>query len=390
MIIPAWFEKTKKPLVERFDSYTPQPFDQPADTTGYISCHQNDYLRLSKHPEVIEERIKASREVGYGAMASVVYGGEHEYHIKFKKAIAKSCGAENENCILLTSSGWSANVGLMESIAKPEMPVYLDVNAHASLWDGARFSGGKLIPIKHNNPEAMRKMVKVFGPGIIVIDAYYSTHGAVSNVKSYVDIAEEYDCLLVLDEAHSFGMIGENGGGCAVNEGVANRVHFRTVSVAKALGGNGGFIVTDPHTAKFLMFRTRSIIFSTNPPPPSSAGNWKALEIIMREPQRAAHTQKMAAYFRKLLNEEGVDTGPGACQIVSLMFNKEEYAVKLYGKLKEMGILFSVFLYPAVPQNTSLARFSIYYELTEKDVEIMAEKTLKCLRDMNISTHYTL
>ena len=385
---PAWFEDHKKPIFDWINSWSIMPFDQPADCTGYISCHQNDYLRLSTHPEVVKERVKATNDVGYGAMASVVYGGEHEYHIKFKEAIARSCQAESADSVLLTTCGWTANVGLMEAIVKPETPVYLDVNAHASLWDGARFSGGKLIPVKHNSPESMRKMVKVFGPGVIAIDGYYSTHGAVAPVKKYLEIAEEFNCLLVVDEAHSFGMTGINGGGCAVDEDVARRVHFRTVSVAKALGGNGGFIVANPEIVKFLMFRTRSVIFSTSLPPPASAGNWKALEILMRDPERAAHTQKMAAYLRKLFNENGISTGPGACQIVSLMFKGEEPGINLYGKLKEQGVLFSVFLHPAIPKNTSLARFSVYFEMNEKDVETIAEKTIKCIRDLKIETHF--
>ncbi|KMQ52705.1 aminotransferase class I and II [Chitinispirillum alkaliphilum] len=384
VINPLWFEELKKPMFDRINSWQPLPFDQPADTTGYISCHHNDYLRLSQHPEVIEERVKATKDTGYGVMASVVYGGEHGYHMKFKQAIAHSCKAKGPESVLLTTCGWTANVGLMEAIVKEDTPVYLDVNAHASLWDGARFSGGKLIPVKHNSPETMRKLVKVIGPGVICIDGYYSTHGSVATVKDYADIAEEFDCLLLVDEAHSFGMIGENGGGCAVDEGVEDKVHFRTVSIAKALGGNGGFIVTDPDTAEFLMFSTRSIIFSTNVAPPTSAGNWKALQILMREPQRAAHAQKMAAYLRELLNKAGYSTGPSQCQIVSLMFKGEETAIKLYGKLKSKGVLFSVFLYPAIPKDTSLARFSVYSEITPREIEIVAQTTIETLKQMGV------
>ncbi|MDG5815092.1 aminotransferase class I/II-fold pyridoxal phosphate-dependent enzyme [Chitinispirillales bacterium ANBcel5] len=384
-VTPTWFEEHKKPLLDRIKSWRLHPFDQPSDTTGYISCHHNDYLRLSQHPEVIEERVKATTDVGYGVMASVVYGGEHGYHLKLKEAIAKASKVQGPECVLLTTCGWTANVGMMEAIVRPETPVYLDVNAHASLWDGARFSGGKLIPVKHNCAQSMRKMVKVFGPGVIVIDGYYSTHGAVANVSAYADIAEEFKCLLVVDEAHSFGMIGENGGGCAVDEDVQDRVHLRTVSIAKALGGNGGFVVTDPHTAEYLMYRARSVIFSTNVAPPTSAGNWKALDILMREPQRAAHTQRMAAYLRELFNNNGISTGPSACQIVSLMFKGEDPAIDLYGRLKEMGVLFSVFLYPATPKDTSLARFSIFSEITKEEIETVAESTLKCLRDMGVT-----
>lgn len=386
--LPEWFETRKKPWLERLGKLTPFPFDQPADSKDFLACHHNDYLRLSSHPEVVAARNEATQRTGSGAMASVAYGGDHGYHSEFRRLIAESARARDADSVVLTTCGWTANVGLLEAVADPDVPVYIDINAHASLWDGARMANARLVPIKHNDPASIKRFVKVFGPGVIVIDSFYSTHGSVAPLEGYVEVAEETGCLLILDEAHSFGLIGEDGGGLAVERGVAEHIPLRTVSIAKGLGGHGGFIIADAETAKFLTFRLRSVIFSSSPTPSTSAGNAKALEILRREPERARTMHERAEQLRRILNENGVDTGPSRCQIVSLMFKGEDSVCTLYGKLKERGILFSVFLAPAVPENTGLARFSIYHGLREKDIDYIAENILDVLRSIGAQSEF--
>jgi CAI-1 autoinducer synthase len=388
-LLPDWFDEVKEPALTRLARFETFPFDQPSDTKGYLTCHHNDYLRLSSHPEVISAMNEANEKTGSGARSAIMFSGEYNYHNDFRAKVAEVAQLPSAECVLLTTSGWNVNVGVMETLAKPGMPVYIDINAHAYLWDGARLSPGKLIPVRHNRPDLMQKYIRRYGQGIIVIDAYYSTHGSVAPLKDYVELAEATNCLLVLDESHSFGMIGNNGGGLAVDRGVADRIPIRTVSLAKALGGNGGLVMGDENTIYWLMYRMRSIIFSSIPSPASSAGNLAALNISLREPDRAIRTQKNAAYLRKLLNENGVDTGPSACQIVSLFFQGEEPAATLFGELKKKSILFSVFVAPAVPRDCSLARFSIYTHLTKKDIEYIAETTINILTDKGLKSEFS-
>jgi CAI-1 autoinducer synthase len=386
--IPDWFDEVKEPALTRLRRFETFPFDQPADTEGYLTCHHNDYLRLSAHPEVVSAMNEANEKTGSGARSAIMFSGDYDYHNKFRAKIAEIAQLANGECVLPTTSGWNANVGVMETLAKPGMPVYLDIYAHASLWDGARLSPGKLIPVRHNRPELMRKYIRRYGAGIIVIDAFYSTHGSVAPLEQYVELAEDTNSLLVVDEAHSFGMIGENGGGLALERGVADRIPIRTISLSKALGGNGGLVLTDQETVYWLTYRMRSIIFSSIPSPASSAGNLAALNIMLLEPERAERTQENAAYLRKIFNENGVDTGPSACQIVSLFFQGEEPAATLFGELKKKGILFSVFVAPAVQKNCSLARFSIYTHLTKADIEFIAESTIQVLHDKGLRSEF--
>jgi CAI-1 autoinducer synthase len=378
---PAWFVEAMNEYLVRWRSYDPFPFDQPADTHNYLSLHQNDYLRLSGHPEVVDAKNQANNRSGGGPMASIIYGGDTGEHQQFRVALQKVLNAGD---IMLTTAGWTANVGLVESLASPNSPVYLDYQAHASLWDGAKLAGAKMIPVRHNSPDHLEQRIKRYGKGVVCIDGYYSTDGSVPDLKRYVEICEEYDCMLVLDEAHSFGMTGANGGGLAVELGLETRIPIRTVSMSKALGGNGGFIAASEEVVWFLKHRARSVIFSSSPSPATSAGSLAALQIAIREPERARNCLAMGALLRKLLIERQIDPGLSASQIISLYFDQDPLAAKFYGLMRKQGVLASVFTAPAVPRDTSLARYSIHSDTTPSDMVKVADASAAALAKMGV------
>ncbi len=379
---PEWVDKSMEEYLVRFKAYEPFPFDQPADTENYLSLHQNDYLRLSSHPEVTAAKNEANILVGGGPMASITYGGDTGEHEKFRQTLIASLNVED---IMLTTAGWTANVGIVEALATPDSPVYLDYQAHASLWDGAKLAGAKMIPVRHNSPDHLEQRIKRYGRGIVIIDGFYSTDGSVPDLKRYVEICEEYDCLFILDEAHSFGMIGKNGGGLAVELGLENRIPIRTVSMSKALGGNGGFIAASEEMIWYLKHRARSVIFSSSPSPSSSAGSNAAMQIAIREPQLAKTCLEMGALLRNLLLEKGIDPGLSQSQIISLYFDKDGLAANFYGQMQKRGILVSVFTAPAVPRDTSLARFSIHAKTTPQDMQRVADATAESLAEMKVT-----
>jgi CAI-1 autoinducer synthase len=378
---PRWLGPDMDEYLERFRAYEPFPFDQPADTHNYLSLHQNDYLRLSGHPAVTEAKNLANIRTAGGTMASSTFGGDAGEHQRFKEVLKSSLNCED---VLLTTAGWTANVGLVEAICKPEMPVYIDYQAHASLWDGARLGGAKVIPVRHNDPGHLEQRVRRFGPGIVCIDAYYSTDGSIPDLARYVGICEANECLFILDEAHSFGMTGRSAGGLAVELGLEDRVPIRTVSMSKAIGGNGGFIAASAEVIWFLKHKARSVIFSSSTSPAASAGGSAAMEILLREPQRAKQCLEMGARLRELLIERGIDPGWSRSQIVSLYFDQDGLAAKFYGAMRKRGILVSVFTAPAVPRDTSLARFSIHCETTVADMVRCADAAAESLAQLSV------
>lgn len=377
-IYPGWLEEHVREHREYITSLAPFPFDQPADITPYLSLHQNDYLRLANHPEVVAARAEANGRKRIESFSSSIFGGASREHDDFVTRLAESLRSE---AVVLTTAGWTANVGLLEAIAGDDQPIYIDVEAHASLMDGIRLSRGRRVIVRHNDCGNLEKRIRIHGPGIVCIDALYSTDGSLPDLPRVLDICERHDCVLVLDEAHSFGMFGERGGGLAVDLGLAARIHFRTVSLSKALGGHGGAVACGGEMMRSLCTRMRSVLFSSATSAVLAAGHRAALEIVMRDPSRARYTLEMAALLRRLLEAEGVDTHGSRSQIVSVYFPGEE-ACRFYGALRERRILTSVFLHPALPLGASLARFSVYSELDEADVCYVAEVTVDTLHRM--------
>ena len=381
---PGWLTTHLDAWLTFMDGHKPNPFDQPADTTPFLGLHQNDYLRLSKHPEVLLSKEIANRRVGTGSVASLVFGADSGEHGKLGGKLRESLKTGD---VILTTSGWCANVGLLEAVAPADIPIYIDKEAHASLWAGAQLSKGKAIIVKHNDVEYLEKRIKRDGKGIVCIDAFYSTDGAVSDLKAYVELCEKYNCFLVLDEAHSFGMIGPKGGGLAVGLGLEDRIAFRTVSLSKAIGGNGGFIAGSEKAIRFLRYRCHSIVFSSSPSETNSAGHEAALSILVREPERAQRCLSMASLFRNKLQAHGIPTGQSQCQIVSIIFNGPYTTSRLYKGMRSEGILFSAFAPPATPAHQSFARFSIHSDITENDLSRAADVAAKCIRELELERY---
>lgn len=380
---PEWEVTSSKEFTATLDSLPQNPFDQPSDTSNYIAVHTNDYLRLSVHPEVQEARKKSMDSYGSGTGASAIFRGDGGAHQNLVKALSETMKCENA---LLATAGWSANVGVVEAaVHKAETPIYLDLHAHASLWDGAKLTMGRPILIRHNSPDHMEMRMKRFGPGIVCIDAVYSTDGSVCDLPAYIELCEKYDSLLILDEAHSYGLYGENGGGLAVQLGLQDKVPIRTASMSKALGGHGGFIAASNAFIHYLSYRMRSLVFSSNTSPIQSAGAAAAIQVFRRERNRAQTCLENAKYLRSLFAERGIHPGTSDSQIVSIWFDDAWHSAHLHRLLKEQGILISVFLPPATPRGTSMGRFSIHAETTREDMVRIADATSTALQKMGVT-----
>lgn len=378
--VPSWYIENMQPVCDFISSLKPNPFDQPKDISDYISLHHNDYLRLGNHPSVVMARAKANDTNQIESFLSSVYGGSSDSCEQLCRKIEQSMQVDD---VMLTTSGWAANVGLLEAITPLFKPVYIDVNAHASLYDGIKLSLGKKVPINHNDPDHLLERINVNGPGIVCIDAVYSTDGSIGNIKKYVEICEQKDCVLVLDEAHSFGLFG-NGGGLAVELGLADRIPFRTVSLNKALGGHGGFIAGDKEMMQLVRARCRSVIFSSATSSVSAAGHQAALDILVRDKDRSKRCLDNAKLLRKGLTKIGLDVSSSQCQIVSIDFENEDETCLFYEKMRNRKILTSVFLYPATPINQGLVRFSVHSELSLQEIDEVVFCTQQVLQEMGL------
>lgn len=332
-----------------------------------LHLSSNDYLSVARHPKIQTAMLESIQRDGNGLLMSGVFlHGAACPQLQLEERLAGFMQAEAG---VLCQSGFSANVGLLQTIANEHTPVYADMMAHMSLWEGIKSAGAKAVTIFHNDLEHLERQILRYGPGVVVVDTVYSTTGCVAPLEEILEICEAQGCVLVADESHSLGTHGPNGEGLVVELGLAERVHFRTASLAKAFAGRAGFITCSKEFSDF--FRNESIhaIFSSTLLPHEVKGLDATLSVIQQEAWRRDKLHANAAYLRMQLDELGYNLNESETQIVSLESGTEQQTIVLRDALEARGIFGSVFCAPATPKNRALMRFSVNAGLTVSDLE---------------------
>lgn len=321
----------------------------------------NDYLALSQHPTIIESQVQALRAHGHGLLRSDVFRHGTNPLQEFEVQLASFMEMEDA---ILSQSGWCANVGLIQSIANKETPVYLDMFAHASLWEGAKSAGAVARPFKHNDPHSLEQMLKRYGQGVVVVDAVYSTNGSVCPLKDILEIAERYGSIMVVDESHSLGVFGKQGEGLTASLGFAERVHFCTASLSKAFAARGGVVVGSSRAMEYFQYESLPAIFSSSVLPHEAGGFVATLAVIADSGDQRKRLWENADYLRGSLGRLGYNVDDSQSQIMSLVSGTEPQTLVLRDALESRGVFGSVFCWPATAKNHALVRFSVNSALT--------------------------
>jgi CAI-1 autoinducer synthase len=325
----------------------------------------NDYLCMARHPEVIAAQQRTLAEAEAPVMAAVFLHGENP-QARFEGAMARwmECGAT-----LLSQSGWAANTGLLQAIAAPDVPCYVDLRAHMSLWEGVRAAGARAVPFRHNDPEHLERQLRRNGPGVVIVDSVYSTCGSVAPLADLVALGERHGCVLVVDESHSLGTHGPGGRGLVVELGLARRVHFRTASLAKAFAGRAGIVACSARVAEYLKYTANPAIFSSGLLPHEIAGLEATRRVIHEADDARLRLQRNAARLREGLLALGYDVAQSRSQILGLVAGHERRTIVLRDALEARGVFGAVFCAPATPKQGSLIRFSVHSELGEEALD---------------------
>lgn len=329
----------------------------------------NDYLGLTGHPTVVEAQLRALRNGGEFVIQSGVFQLQGSPASQFEQSLAAWVGKEDG---LLCQSGYAANLGLLQVIADPQTPVYLDSLAHMSLWEGVRAAGAPAHPFRHNDPEHLLKMITRHGPGLVVVDSVYSTTGAVARLPEIVEIGERHDGMILVDESHSLGTHGPGGKGLCAMLGLTDRVHFITASLAKAFAGRAGFFTMPSELRAYLMCHSYPSIFSSCLLPHEVAGLAATLEVVKRadrsREQLHANTRRMRAAFEEL----GYPIHQGTQQIISLEAGTEFDTLALRDRLESNGVFGAVFCAPATSRNRAMVRLTLNATLTDAEMTHVA------------------
>ncbi|MEU8802265.1 alpha-hydroxyketone-type quorum-sensing autoinducer synthase [Spirillospora sp. NPDC048819] len=342
----------------------PSPATTPGGRTIVLTC--SDYLALAEHPAIADAMIASLRAADGPAPAPGPCLPDDHPQIVLGAEFARHMGARAG---VLCASGWAANTGLMQVVAGPDVPVYLDVLAHMSLWEGARTAGAELAYFRHNDLAHLRRRIEVGGSGVIAVDAVYSTDGSVCPLPGLVEVAEEHDCLLVVDESHSLGTHGARGEGLVAALGFTGRVDFRTASLAKALSGRAGLIACDrPGFADYFVHTALPAVFSSTLLPHDVAGLAAALKVVREERRRRDRLHTVTHRLRDGLTGLGYRLVESDTQIIALETGSEADATLVRDALVARDIFSAALFPPAASVGRTLVRLSTHAGLTDDDV----------------------
>ncbi len=315
-----------------------------------------DYLGLIGHPAIEEAAVEAVRQFGTGSGGVRLLTGTTELHRRLEREVAAFKGTE---AAVTLSSGYLANVGLIPAVVGRADRILLDARAHRSLVDGCRVAGVPYHFFAHNDPAALKEKLAE-GRGartLIAVEGVFSMDGDVCPLPEIVDLKKRYGAALLVDEAHSFGVLGESGRGVDEHFGVpAGEVDFWTGSLSKAVPSNGGFIAASAADVLYLQHEAAPYVFSSALCPAAVASALAALEVIRAEPQRIAAAHARAALLRGGLQELGFDTGATASPIVPVLFGDDLTAWRAARHLLDAGIWATAVVAPAVPRGTARLR----------------------------------
>jgi len=332
---------------------------------GAIFLAGNDYLCLAGEPALVKAQMAAMEDCRGELLMSALFMSEKSPQHQLEARLAHFMGSEDG---VLTQSGWAANVGLVQSLAGPGVPVYLDMQAHASLWEGVQSAGAHAVPFLHNELDHLQRQLDKYGRGIICVDSLYSTNGSVAPLPELVQMAERSGCVLVVDESHSLGTHGPQGAGLVVELGLTERVHFRTASLAKAFGGRAGFISCSSRFRGYFMMESRPAIFSSCLLSHELAWFDAAIDFIAAADERRADLHRKARMLRGGLRELGFNVDDGTEQIIALEAGLEPKALEVRLALERRGVYGAMFCAPATGKNRALVRLTPNSGLSEAQI----------------------
>ena len=340
-----------------------------------LNLCSNNYLGLAGHPAVIEAGARAMAEWGCGSGASRSICGNMAVHELLERRIAALKGTESA---LLYTSGYTANLGIISALVGKEDCVFSDELNHASLIDGCRLSQAKVTVFPHNDLDQLEQALRRTrerSPGgrrLIVVDGVFSMDGDLAPVTEIAGLAEKFDSLLMVDEAHATGVLGPGGRGLVASLGLERRVPVIMGTLSKALGGFGGFAAGNRELTEFLVNTSRSFIFTTGLPPASAACALAALDVLEQDTSLPFKVQENGAFLRQRLNTIGFNTLKSQTQIIPVVVGEAAGAVEMSQLLLKRGVLATAIRPPTVSQGTSRIRATVMATHTRADLELAA------------------
>lgn len=347
------------------------------DAKKVLNLCSNNYLGLANDKRLKAAAISAIRKFGVGAGASRLVSGSNILHRRLEEKLADF---KKQEACLVYPSGYSANLGIISSLADRNSIVFCDRLNHASIIDGIILSRAQLVRYPHRDARALEKLLsRPLAVGrrqkrLIVTDSVFSMDGDISPLPELLRLAEEYDCLLMIDEAHATGVLGESGRGALEHFGLkANPRLIQMGTLSKALGGLGGFVCGSRELIDYLVNCSRSFIFSTALPAALCASALEAIKIIEKDKSRLQRLKENADFLRDGLRALGFDTLASQTPIIPILTKDPRRTMELSQKLFKKGIFVQGIRPPAVPAGSCRLRLTVTSAHTQDDLNLVLD-----------------
>jgi len=325
-----------------------------------ILAGTNNYLGLTFDPESIEAASTAVKEQGTGTTGSRMANGTYSDHVQLEKELADFFGCKNG---MVFSTGYIANLAMLSALTGPSDVLLIDADSHASIYDGCRLSGAEIIRFRHNDPGNLEKRLQRLGERtsntLIVVEGIYSMLGDRAPLAEIADVKEKYGACLLVDEAHSLGVLGPNGRGLAEEVGVEDKVDFIVGTFSKSLGAIGGFCVSNHPEMNMIPLAARPYIFTASSSPSVIASTRATLQILRTRSELRSRLWENAHKLYQQLQELGFQLGPEPSPIVAVRLESIDNAIALWKGLLEDGVYVNLVMPPATPDGNCLLRCSV-------------------------------
>jgi len=344
----------------------------------------NSYLGLTNHPSIKKASIDAINKYGSGCAGSRFLNGTLDIHLELEDKLAEFVGKE---AALVFSTGFQVNLGVIPAVLGRHDYLILDELDHASILEGARLGFAKTLKFRHNDLDSLEKVLQSCNADkvkLIVTEGIFSMDGDITNLPGIVTLAEKYGASIMIDDAHSLGVIGEGGRGASSHFGLTDKTDLIMGTFSKSLASIGGFIASDQVTINYLKHHARSLIFSASISPAATAGVIAALDVIKNEPERIDQLWANTHFTLAELKRLGFDTGNAQTPVIPIYIRDDIKTFQLSKMLLDDGIFINPVTSPAVAKEDSLIRFSLMATHTQSQIEKALEKLYSVSKQLSI------
>lgn len=346
---------------------------------GALDFAGNDYLGLAQDPRVQAAQAEGAKRFGAGAGASHLVSGHLGIHDALEEALAEWTGREQA---LLFSTGYMANLGVLQALADSHTAIFQDRLNHASLLDGAALSGARSRRYHHRDGHDLQRLLALSTAThkLVVSDGVFSMDGDIADVGELAHISQQHGAWLMIDDAHGLGVLGEHGAGCV--EGVDSQaVPILVGTLGKALGTAGAFVAGDAALIEHLIQFSRSYVYTTAQPPSIAAATLEALTIVQREPEHRQRLARHIDYFRQQAIALGLPIGHSHTPIQPLLLGSEQRTLAWAATFDEHAIQVGAIRPPTVPNGEARLRITLSARHTQSDIDRLLGVAAACLQE---------